>query len=98
METPVDERDYHQLADAALGQIEARLEAADIDFEFAAGGILEVDLEDGGKIVVNKQAATQEIWVAARSGGFHYRWDGADWVDTRTGEALHTAMTRLAGL
>lgn len=98
METPVDERDYHRLAEAALGQIEARLEAADIDFEFAAGGILEVELDDGGKIVVNKQAATQEIWVAARSGGFHYRWDGKAWVDTRSGEEFQAAMTRLAGL
>lgn len=98
MESNVEERDYHERADAALTQIEARLEAADIDVERAAGGILEVELDDGGKIIVNKQAAAQEIWVAARSGGFHYRWDGASWVDTRSGEELHGAMARLAGL
>jgi CyaY protein len=98
METLVDERDYHQLADAALGRIENRLEAADLDFEFATGGILEVELADGTMIVINKQSATQEIWVAARSGGFHFRWDGADWVDTRSGEPLQAAVDRLAGL
>lgn len=98
METIVEEREYHERADAELARIEARLEAADIDFEVVAGGILEVELEDGGKIIVNKQAAAREIWVAARSGGFHYRWDGAAWVDTRSGEELHGAMARLAGL
>jgi CyaY protein len=36
--------------------------------------------------------------VAARSGGFHYRWDGANWVDTRSGEELQAVMARLAGL
>lgn len=94
----MDEREYQQKADAALTRIEARLEAADVDFEFAAGGILEIDLDDGSQIIVNKQAAVQEIWVAAKSGGFHYRWDGANWVDTRSGEELHAVMARLAGL
>jgi len=36
--------------------------------------------------------------VAARSGGFHYRWDGESWIDTRGGEELFAAMSRLAGL
>lgn len=94
----MDERSYHEQADAALAAIESRLEAADVDFEFAAGGILEIEPEDGGKIVINKQAAMREIWVAAKSGGFHYKWDGDHWVDTRSGEELHAAVDRLAGL
>lgn len=94
----MDEREYHERADAALKAIEARLEAADVDFEFASGGIMEIDLENGTQIVVNKQAAAHEIWVAAKSGGFHYKWTGAGWVDTRSGEELHAAIDRLAGL
>lgn len=94
----MDEREYHQRADAALARIEAILEEADVDFETVAAGILEIDLEDGGKIVINKQAATGEIWLAARSGGFHYRWDGERWIDTRGGEELFAAISRLAGL
>lgn len=94
----MDEREYQQKADAALAQIEARLEEGGVDFEFAAGGILEIDLDDGSQIIVNKQAAVQEIWVAAKSGGYHYRWDGTAWMDTRSGEELHTVMARLARL
>jgi CyaY protein len=96
MEMTVDEREYQQLADAALATIEARLETADVDFEIVAGGILQIDLDDGSQIIVNKQSAAREIWVAARSGGFHYRWDGGAWLDTRSGEELHAAIARLA--
>lgn len=94
----MDEREYQALADAALQQMEERLEqaTADVECERAAGGILEVEFENGSKIIVNKQAAVQEIWVAAKSGGFHYRWDGSHWLDTRTGEELFAALSRLA--
>ena len=98
METIVEEREYHELADAALAGIEARLEAAEADFEFAAGGILEIELDDGSMVVINKQAAAREIWVAAKSGGFHYRWNGTAWVDTRSGEELGDALGSLVGL
>lgn len=93
----MDEGEYLREADAALRRIEAALEAAegDIDFELAAGGILEIECADGSKIVVNKQAAAHEIWVAARAGGFHYRWEAGQWRDTRNGEDLYTALTRL---
>jgi len=80
-----------------MAAIEAHLEAADADFEFAAGSVLQVEREDGSKIIINKQAAAHEIWVAARSGGFHYRWDGDAWRDTRSGEELLAAVSRLLG-
>lgn len=94
----MDEREYQTLADAALQAMEERLEqsAADVECERAAGGILEVEFENGSVIIVNKQAAVQEIWVAAKSGGFHYRWDGGQWRDTRSGEELFAALSRLA--
>ena len=90
------ESEYTHLADATLNRLEAALDAAGIDFERAGGGVLELEFDDGSMIVVNKQAAAQEIWVAAKSGGFHYRWDGADWRDTRGGEELFAALSRLA--
>ena len=95
METILDEREYAQRAEAALAVIEAKLEAADVDYEIAAGGILEIDLEDGGKVVINKQSAVREIWVAARSGGFHFRWNGTAWVNTRGEEDLLETIERL---
>ena len=98
MEPLMNESEYTRLADETLRRIEHALEAVDddLDFELAPGGILEVEFENGSKIIINKQSATQEIWVAAKSGGYHYRWDGSTWRDTRSGDELFAALSGFA--
>ena len=93
----MDEREFETRAAQALAAIEHALEAAelDVDFELKEGGIVEIEFEDGSKIIINRHAAAREIWVAARSGGFHYRWDGAAWRDTRHGSELFAALSEL---
>ena len=91
----MDEREYHERADAAISHLQAQLDALDADYELGSGGEMEIEFDDGSMIVVNKQSAAQEIWVAAKSGGFHYRWDGAAWRDTRSNEELFEALSRL---
>jgi CyaY protein len=90
--------EYKILADAFFARLETALEGIDegVDFELASGGILEIDFDDGSKMVINRQGATHEIWVAARAGGFHYRWDGEAWRDTRGGEEIFVALSRFA--
>jgi len=75
----MNETDFEALAGAALSKIEQALEASgvDADFELKAGGVLEIEFADGSKMVVNRHAAAREIWVAARAGGFHFRWMAA---------------------
>ena len=55
----------------------------------------QIELPDGGKVVVNRHAAAQEVWVAARSGGFHFRWDGRAWRDTRNQSELMASLSAL---
>lgn len=92
------ESEYTHLADDTLRKLEHAIETADgdFDYEFSAGGVLEIEFADDSVIVVNKQAAVQEIWVAAKSGGFHFRWDGNVWRDTRSNEELFAALSRFA--
>lgn len=94
----MDDREFNGLADAALAMIEAGLESsnADVDFELAAGGVLEIEFGDGSKIIVNRHAVNREIWVAAKAGGFHFRWDGAAWRDTRDDAELMLRLSALA--
>lgn len=94
----MNETEFAAAADAMLARIEHALEVsgADVDFELAAGGVLEIEFADGSKIIVNKHGVAREIWVAARSGGFHFRFDGARWCDTRDGEELLAKLSRLA--
>lgn len=89
--------DFDALADAALEQIQLAVEASgiDADVESKADGVVELAFADGSKMVVNRHRVAREIWVAARSGGFHFRWDGAAWRDTRDGAELFAALSRL---
>ena len=93
----MDESEFEARADAALEALERALEAAAVeaDFELKGGGILEIEFDDGSKIIVNRHGAAREIWVAARSGGFHFRWDGAAWRDARGGTELFSALSDL---
>src|SRR5688572_30012904 len=92
----MDEAQFEAAAAAALAELERSLEMLeDVDFELKAGGILEIEFDDGSKIIVNRHGAAREIWVAARSGGFHFRWDGSAWRDTREGSELFAALSRL---
>lgn len=92
------ESEYTRLAEETLGKLEHAIEQADgdFDYELSEGGILQIEFANASVIVVNKQAAAQEIWVAAKSGGFHFRWDGQTWQDTRSGEELFAALSRFA--
>lgn len=94
----MNDAEFATLSGAALDRIEQQLEAsgADLDFDLAAGGVLEIEFADGSKIIVNRHAVAQEIWVAAKSGGFHFRHDGEVWRDTRDGEELMVKLSRLA--
>jgi CyaY protein len=93
----MDESEFEARAAAALEAIERALEGAGVeaDFELKGGGILEIEFDDDSKMIVNRHGAAREIWVAARSGGFHYRWDGEAWRDTRSGEELLAALSEL---
>lgn len=96
----MDEQEFMAAADVELARIEAALEAAsdsgaaDFDFELKPGGIIEIEFDNGSKIIVNRHAAAREIWLAAKSGGFHFRPDGGRWVGTRDGEELMAALSR----
>jgi CyaY protein len=93
----MNDSEFESRAEQVLARLEASLEAsgADLDWERAGSGILEIEFADGSRMVVNRHGAAQEIWVAARSGGFHFRWDGQRWVDTRGGAELFGRLAQL---
>jgi CyaY protein len=95
-------------ADATLAAIGSALDAAlagyenEDDDQADSGtdwrlndGILEIECADGSKVIVNRHVPNREIWVAARSGGFHFRADSGVWRDTRSGLDLAAQLTRI---
>ena len=94
----MDEGEFIRRAEQTLQEIDRRVEASgiDADCEFKGTGVLEIEFANGSKIIVNSQAAMREIWVAAKSGGYHFRHDGARWVNTRDGGELFAALSDCA--
>ena len=93
----MSEDDFERIAARALDEIEAALGGVveGLDYDLQAGGVIEIEFDDGTKMVINKHMAAQEIWVAAHSGGFHFRRDGDRWIGTRDGRELGVALAEL---
>lgn len=90
------ESEFNQLADAALARIETAVDRCDGDVECnRSGNVLEIEFDNGQKIIVNRHDVNQEIWVAAKSGGFHYAWQDGSWHSRRDGSELYARLTAL---
>lgn len=90
------ESEFLELAEATLDAIEAAVEATGADIEIErSGNVLTFEMSDGSKVVVNSQAPMQQLWVAAKSGGFHYAPREGRWIDTREGSELYSALSRI---
>jgi CyaY protein len=89
------ESEFHRAVDAVLSRIEAAVEREeDLDVELESG-ILTITCPDESRVIVNRQTPNREIWVAARSGGFHFRFADGRWSDTRSGEDLFATIARV---
>ncbi len=90
--------DFDRKVEETLLAIEDALEAsgADIDYE-TVSDILTLTFADGSRIIVNKQGAAAQLWVAAKSGGFHYRYNaaGGSWENVQTGAEFFAELARL---
>lgn len=89
--------------EALLATLESAVDGISDDLDIdvlRADNVITLTFENGHRIIVNSQDALGEIWVAARSGGFHYRRDDAtgQWLDTRSGEDLLLVLSRLVGI
>lgn len=91
------ERQYNQLLDALMLAIEDAIDDAglDIDYETSAG-ILTLTCEDHSKIILSRQTPLLQLWMAARSGGFHFDYDEqqADWLLNGRGETFLCVLNR----
>lgn len=91
------EIEFNERVEKMLAHIAGAIDASgeDMDCEMVGGGVLQLEFDNGSKIVINRQGAMQEIWVAAKSGGFHFRWQDDAWRDTRSGDELLGALAKL---
>ena len=99
--TPLTDSEYAVRAAAVLEGIELTVDrwlqgdVIDID-SHRTGGLLEMSFPNGSKLIVNTQPPLQELWLAARSGGFHFKHCAGDWLDTRDGRRFFDVLSLCA--
>lgn len=97
----MSDAEYHAATSAVLSAIESTVDAwlqddvIDID-SHRSGGLLELSFPAGSKIIINTQPPLQELWLAARAGGFHFRRVGGRWLDTRSAQEFFELLSQQA--
>lgn len=97
--TALTDSEFHARSNGVLSAIEAALDRwlqqdeIDIDTQ-RTGGLLELVFPGGSKIVVNTQPPLHELWLAARTGGYHFRLLGEQWIDSRSGGEFFAVLSR----
>lgn len=93
----MNETEFISVSNEILERIASAVDRADLDLDcsFKGEGILEIEFDDGAKLIINRNTPVREIWVAAPSGGFHFHDSGGRWVDTRDGVELSSRVSAL---
>jgi iron-sulfur cluster assembly protein CyaY len=93
----MNESEFSQCCDEIMLAIEESLDNsdADIDYETSAGVLTLTIEENASKVIVSRQPALSQIWLAAKSGGYYFNYSGDGWVCTATQESLGELLRRV---
>lgn len=90
------ENEFNQLADKVFAHIEHMIDSSDQDIDYDSNGVvMEIEFDNGNKIIVNRHVPNQEIWLAAKSGGFHFAFREDGWLSQRDDSELFAKLTAL---
>ena len=90
--------DYLNHAEKALAAIELACDRindasdADIDNQ-RTGGMITLTFANRSQIIINLQKPLQEIWMAAKAGGFHYKFSSGQWTDTKDAREFFATLS-----
>lgn len=92
----MEDNEFYGLVEGIFNDIEDQIDEMEFDLDIdVSGGLLSIVFPEGSSVVLSKQVANHEIWVAAKSGGFHLQHQDNFWVCTTTGEDLSSLLSRV---
>jgi CyaY protein len=95
----MSESEFTQLADAVFARIENALDHTESNLDYSSNGpVLKIEFEDNSQIIINRHTPNQEIWVAAKSGGFHFSFINGQWLSKRDDCELFSKLSELIRL
>lgn len=92
---------YQNQAESVLGAIEKNCDRlndeSDVDIDNQrTGSMVTLTFANRSQIIINLQKPLQEIWMAVRAGGFHYKFNGTAWTDTKDASEFFADLSRYA--
>ena len=94
----MQDAEFHALVDELFYDLEDEIDNLDQDVDIDSGeGILNIVFPNGTTIVISRQIGNHEVWIAAKSGGYHLSREENDWRCKATGETLKTLVNRVIG-
>lgn len=92
----MNDAQFDERAEILFAAIEDAIDEGDWALDYESSAVLTIDCEDTGtQVIVSRQRPMHQIWVAAKSGGFHLGWEEGDWVCTTTKETITTLLSRV---
>ena len=96
------ESEFLQHSDGLFAYIEDQIDEQDLDFDCQrSGNVLTIEADDGTQIIVNRHTPNQELWIAAKSGGYHFAEQNGKWLATRDSrdfyDVLNEALSEASG-
>ena len=93
--------EYQNLAEGVLKAVETACDGlndeSDVDIDNQrTGGMITLTFTNHSQIIINLQKPLQEIWMAAKAGGFHYKFNSGKWLDTKDGREFFANLSRYA--
>ena len=96
MDKPMTEAEFLATYKQTLATIEETVEAAvqaDLEIDYESGNdMLTLMFSNGSVAIISRQSAIHQLWLAARSGGFHFEYNGTDWICTLNGRSLQDML------
>ncbi|WP_417344715.1 iron donor protein CyaY [Ferrimonas sp.] len=90
----MDQSRFHQLADEILEQIVESIDDSELELDYEqSGNVLDLECIDGSHIVLNKQEAMSQLWLATKFGGYRFDFREGDWLEERGGQELLTFLS-----
>ena len=90
------ESEYLQLSDDLIARIEDEIDSGGWDLDCQSGGnVLTIEADSGEQVIVNRHTPNQELWIAAKSGGFHFGRQNGQWLATRDGSEFIAVLNHV---
>lgn len=90
------ESEFIRVSEAMFADIEDQIDENGWDFDCRfSGNVLTIEAEDGTQIIVNRHTPNQELWIAAKSGGYHFALQEGKWLATRDGRGFYDVLNEV---